>query len=217
MAAAVAVPLFCSKVNAKSEAETAERFQDFGKVFADLKKSRDQRQTELIAQKGQAGLMDLIQAQTSFVQITGMMEKARKMVATYKGDSKDIMAASTEAFSDSTKIVLGSYEQQMKSVETAIDGFKAGVIQPLAVEGGEFVKELVHLTEKLNKAALQIDPDTGEVKSPYERIGETIPLLKDIANNAKELVDWLRGGVTEVTRQGRINPDQGFTRNPHGP
>ncbi len=198
-----------------TEAETAERFEAFGRVFADLKKNRDQRQTELTAQKGQAGLMDLIQAQTSFVQLTDIVNKAKAFVAEAERKDEDIMAASSRRFSDGTKVALGSYELQMKSVETAIDGVKAGMIEPLAEIGGDFVKSLTHLTGKLNKAALEIDPATGEVKSPYERIGETIPLLKDIADNAKELVGWLRGGVTEVTRQGRINPDQGFTPNPH--
>jgi hypothetical protein len=194
-----------------TEAETAERFEAFGKVFADLKKTRDQRQTELIAQKGQAGLMDLIQAQTSFVQMTDVVGKARKMVETYEGDSKDIMAASTRAFSDSTKIALGGYGIQMKSVETAIDGIKAGVIEPIVEQGAEFVKSLTHLTGKLNEAVLEKNPRTGEVKSPYELIGETIPILKDIADGVGSLKNWLGIGVEEVSRQGRINPDQGFT------
>jgi len=198
-----------------TEAETAERFEAFGKVFADLKKTRDQRQTELIAQKGQAGLMDLIQAQTSFVQMTDVVGKARKMVETYEGDSKDIMAASTRAFSDSTKIALGGYGIQMKSVETAIDGIKAGVIEPIVEQGAEFVKSLTHLTGKLNEAVLEKNPRTGEVKSPYERIGETIPILKDIADGVGSLKNWLGVGVEEVSRQGRINPDQGFTPTTH--
>ena len=198
-----------------TEAETAERFEAFGKVFADLKKTRDQRQTELIAQKGQAGLMDLIQAQTSFVQMTDVVGKARKMVETYEGDSKDIMAASTRAFSDSTKIALGGYGIQMKSVETAIDGIKAGVIEPIVEQGAEFVKSLTHLTGKLNEAVLEKNPRTGEVKSPYELIGETIPILKDIADGVGSLKNWLGVGVEEVSRQGRINPDQGFTPTTH--
>jgi len=198
-----------------TEAETAERFEAFGKVFADLKKTRDQRQTELIAQKGQAGLMDLIQAQTSFVQMTDVVKKAKDMVAESSRKDEDIMAASTKKFSDSTKIALGSYELQMKSVETAIDGFKAGLIEPLAEQGAEFVKSLTHLTGQLNDAVLEKNPKTGEVTSPYELIAETIPILKDIADGVGSLKNWLGIGVEEVSRQGRINPDQGFTPNPH--
>ncbi len=147
-----------------TEAETAERFEAFGKVFADLKKTRDQRQTELIAQKGQAGLMDLIQAQTSFVQMTDVVKKAKDMVAESSRKDEDIMAASTKKFSDSTKIALGGYGIQMKSVETAIDGIKAGVIEPIVEQGAEFVKSLTHLTGKLNEAVLEKNPRTGEVK-----------------------------------------------------
>jgi hypothetical protein len=193
-----------------TEAETAERFQDFGKVFADLKKTRDQRQTELIAQKGQAGLMDLIQAQTSFVQLTDIVAKAKAFVAESQRKDEDIMAASTRKFSESTKIVLGSYEQQMKSVETAIDGFKAGVIQPLAVEGGEFVKKLVHLTDSLNKHALKLDPETGKVENPWDRLEN---ILKEPLDNISAGIDSVLGllnlGVGSQERTERFGPGGG--------
>ena len=193
-----------------TETETAERFEAFGKVFADLKKSRDQRQTELIAQKGQAGLMDLIQAQTSFVQITDIVKKARAMVAESIRKDEDIMAASTDKFSDGTKIALGSYELQMKSVETAIDGFKAGLIEPLALQGAEFVKSLVHLTGKLNEEALKVDKKTGEVINPWVRLEN---ILKEPLDNISAGIDSVLGllnlGVGSQERTERFGPGGG--------
>ena len=62
----------------------------------------------------------------------------------------------------------------LKSVETAIDGFKAGLIEPLALQGAELVKSLVHITGQLNEIESNNHPNRME----YEFVVNEITALK---------------------------------------
>ena len=55
------------------------------------------------------------------------------------------------------------------------------------------------------RKALQIDPDTGEVKSPWDRLGEMLPFLETIANGMKQLISQVGVGVQDHARVSRQN------------
>jgi hypothetical protein len=194
-----------------TEAETAERFEAFSKVFADLKKTRDQRQTELIAQQGQTGLMDVIEAQTAFVQMTDLVKKAQAYVKESDKKDKTIQAITSDTFAKQGQALLSSYEQQMKTIETTVEGFKASAIQPMVESGAELAETVANTATDIQKVMLapKIDPATGlpRVQSPWERLEK---LLKEPLDNISAGIDGVLGllnlGVGSQERTERFGP-----------
>jgi hypothetical protein len=181
-----------------TEAETGQRFEAFTKAFADLKKSRDQRTTEIQAQRGTPGMANLLEIQTSFIKLTDVVGKAQEYVIKTRDKDKDIFDA-TDKFASKQAKFLGSYEKQMDDLSGAVTAIKLKVIEPFINRVDDLAVVLSDLTKRARDEMTE-----GELADRTTVTDPTDDWLGQIFKSIEDIKVKVGLGADTIARESRV-------------